>query len=157
MANIYFKDITKTDSQIQEIISKNILIHRLLENDFEAAIPVRDCGIDLLVYKKLESSPVKRIQLKSFHFEAFSFDDKYRRIKDLWFVFILNLSTLNMSEKHKIYGMSMAEVLSFIKEANIKSNKKGYYYRGNLTQVLLEKLKPFELVSNGQFRFFFNK
>jgi hypothetical protein len=38
------------DTQIVEILGKNFLINQLLLAGVEVAIPVRDAGIDLVVY-----------------------------------------------------------------------------------------------------------
>lgn len=150
------KHLTKLDSQVQEIISRNILIHKLLENDFEAAIPIRDCGIDLLVYSKKSSTVIKKIQLKSFNYESFSFHKKYLKVNDLWFIYIMNISITENKKNHIMYGMSTEDVLNVIKTAKIRPNKDGYYYRKSISKELHKILKPFELNDNSKFRHFFN-
>lgn len=147
------KSITQLDSQIQEIISRNILINKLLEYEFEVAMPVRDCGIDLLVYKKLESTCYKKIQLKSSIGKSLSFKRNYHKITDLNFIFILGV----ISEKPIIYGLTISELIELLESSGKTYDQAGSVYWKISTKIDREKLNKFDLTEPGKFIDFFAK
>lgn len=143
------------DSQIIEFVSRNILIKKLFDNGFETAIPIRDCGVDLLVYSKTKSHTVRKIQLKSSLGQSFSFHDKYLAIQDLYFIFIMNLSFTRTNGSQTIYGMSLEEIQKIISEFKINPNKKGHFYRKNISKEFIARISQFEISNDAKFRKFF--
>jgi hypothetical protein len=81
----------KMDTQQIEIIGKHILIANLLAANLEVAEPIRDHGIDLIVFRdgsdgnKFIACP---IQLKTATNEAFELHEKYKKFPCLRIVFV---------------------------------------------------------------------
>lgn len=79
------------DTQQIEIIGKHILIANLLAANLEVAVPIRDHGIDLIVFRdgsdgnKFIACP---IQLKAATDEAFVLYEKYKKFPFLRIVFV---------------------------------------------------------------------
>ena len=80
------------DKQIVELLGRNRLVDEILCADFEVALPIRDRGIDLIVYadlgadvKKFISRPV---QLKTYSKCGFRVDRKYEKIRDLLMAYV---------------------------------------------------------------------
>ena len=54
-------DISHGDSQLTEVFGKNLLISHLVSAGFEVAQPVRDRGVDLVVYKDGEDANLNQL------------------------------------------------------------------------------------------------
>lgn len=76
-------DSAQHDSQLIEIAGKHLLISRLVAAGFEVAEPLRDKGIDLIVYRDDEKFKAWPIQMKASTQESFSLDRRYEGIPDL--------------------------------------------------------------------------
>jgi hypothetical protein len=81
------------DSQLLEIAGKHLLIARLIADGFEVAEPLRDKGIDLIVYKGGDNFAAFPIQLKASSGQSFSLDEKYRRIPRLQIAYVWNVQS----------------------------------------------------------------
>ncbi|TXD35297.1 hypothetical protein FRC96_11520 [Lujinxingia vulgaris] len=83
------------DRQCVEIIGRNILVDQLLRAGLEVAQPLRDRGIDLLVYSDLsEDGPdfqARPIQMKASSERRFGIDRKYQKFADLLIVHVWNV------------------------------------------------------------------
>ena len=76
-----------TDTQVVELLGRQRLIGELLTDELEVAIPMRDRGVDLIVYADL-SRQVTRfvsrpIQMRASTAAAFGVNQKYGCIADL--------------------------------------------------------------------------
>lgn len=83
--------VAAMDSQTVEILGRNWLVNRLVEDGLEVARPERDHGVDLIVYLDLEASGTfvaRPIQLKAATTASFAIDRKYERIRDLLIAYV---------------------------------------------------------------------
>ena len=81
------------DTQQIEIIGKHILIANLIAANLEVAVPIRDHGIDLIVFRdgmKGGTFVACPIQLKTATDEAFELYSKYERFPGLRIVYVWN-------------------------------------------------------------------
>ena len=87
--------INSKDKQIVEIEGVNWLIVELMKAGIEVARPIRDRGVDLVVYNERKNDELfaKVIQVKASSEESFSIDQKYEKTKGLLIVYIWNLES----------------------------------------------------------------
>ena len=102
------------DTQQVELIGRNLLTSALMSDGYEVALPLRDRGVDLLVYRDLDESGqfiARPIQLKASSKRAFGFDAKYTKFHDLLLAYVWNVQSggdaieifcLNQSEVSRI-------------------------------------------------------
>ena len=80
------------DSQTVEIVGRNWLVNRLVEDGLEVARPERDRGVDLIAYLDLAASDerfvARPIQMKAATVARFGLDRKFERIANLLLVFV---------------------------------------------------------------------
>src|ERR1039458_5138028 len=98
-------DISHADSQLTEVFGKNLLISHLVAAGFEVAQPVRDRGVDLVVYKDGEDAKDYvpcLIQLKASSHESFSLDKKYERFPHLLIAYVWNVQTPALSSVYAL-------------------------------------------------------
>lgn len=80
------------DTQVVELAGRHWLIGHLLSLGLEVAEPVRDRGVDLVVYE--ERSDVFRalpIQVKASSFSGFGVHNKYRKARNLLLAYVWNV------------------------------------------------------------------
>jgi len=143
------RDITKVDSQVQEIRARGIVIDRLLSCGFEVAVPVRDKGVDFLIYRENENNSYRKIQLKSSIGETFSFSRKYLSTEDLVCIYVMNLSMTDTTG-YRLFVMRISDVLDFMREENINYNRKGWAFKKCIKQSTLNRLERYEIESDYQ-------
>ncbi len=85
-------DSDPSDSQLVEIAGKHLLISRLVAAGYEVAEPIRDKGIDLIVYRQDKSFNAFPIQMKASTQEAFSLDRKYAKFPNLCIAYVWNVN-----------------------------------------------------------------
>jgi hypothetical protein len=90
---------TKTDTQVVEAIGRNLLVNQLLISNIEVAYPIRDRGVDLIVYNEKELSKKSfqaiPLQLKTYTERGFSIDKKYAEIQRLVLVYVWHATNEN--------------------------------------------------------------
>jgi hypothetical protein len=109
-------DSNQGDSQLTEVFGKNLLISHLVAAGFEVAQPVRDKGIDLIVYREGKDFVARPIQLKAYSHESFSLDIKYKRFPHLLIAYVWNVQ---VPERSDVYALTFDDALQVL-------NKKGY-------------------------------
>jgi hypothetical protein len=139
----------KMDTQQIEIIGKHILIANLLAANLEVAEPIRDRGIDLIVFRdgsddgKFIACP---IQLKTATDEAFELYSKYERFPDLRIVYVWNVRNPKDAE---FYCLTYAEAISLLKSLKHKQfsflEKNKYWYTGKPSKELRKMLKEYQV------------
>jgi hypothetical protein len=139
----------KMDTQQIEIIGKHILIANLLAANLEVAEPIRDHGIDLIVFRdgshdsKFIACP---IQLKTATDEAFELFSKYGRFPDLRIVYVWNVRNPKDAE---FYCLTYAEAIGLLK--SLKQEKFSffeehkYWYTGKPSKELKEMLREYQV------------
>jgi len=104
------------DKQQIGIIGKHILIANLIAADLEVAEPLRDRGIDLIVFRdgsdggKFIACP---IQLKTATDETFGLNEKYLRFPNLRIVHVWHAL---VPARAQIFALSYEEALSLLVE-----------------------------------------
>lgn len=137
------------DSQLTEVYGKNLLISHLVAAGFEVAQPVRDKGVDLVVYKDGEDAKDYvpcLIQLKASSQESFSLDRKYERFPHLLIAYVWNVRTPAQSN---VYALTFKDALQVMEKkgyAKTDSWKNGGYYFVRNAGVDLKKiLEPYKM------------
>jgi len=88
------------DSQQVEIAGKSILTSLFVSENIEVAKPVRDKGIDLIIYSNKSSDKFNAIpiQLKASTNKGFSIDSKYAKFPNLHMAYVWNVGDPQKSE-----------------------------------------------------------
>jgi hypothetical protein len=144
-------DLSHDDSKLTEVFGKNLLISHLVSAGFEVAQPVRDRGVDLVVYKDEEDAKDYvpcLIQLKASTHESFSLDKKYERIPHLLIAYVWKVQTPAQSN---VYALTFNEALEVMEKkgyANTDSWKNGgYYFVRDAGAKLKEILEPYKMTT----------
>jgi hypothetical protein len=144
-------DISHGDSQLTEVFGKNLLISQLVSAGFEVAQPVRDRGVDLVVYKDGEDAKDYvpcLIQLKASSHESFSLDKKYERFPHLLIAYVWNVQTPALSS---VYALTFNDALQVMEKkgyAKTDSWKNGgYYFVRDAGAKLKEILEPYKMTT----------
>jgi hypothetical protein len=134
------------DSQLVEIAGKHLLISRLIAAGYEVAEPIRDKGIDLIVYRDSRNFEAFPIQMKAFTRESFSLDQKYEGIPNLHIAYVWNV---NASIASEVYLLTYSQALGVLTKkgyAKSRSWRDGrYYYVRDAGSELKKLLGPFHL------------
>ncbi|MCU0617506.1 MAG: hypothetical protein MUD17_10565 [Gemmatimonadaceae bacterium] len=106
--------MTKVDSQVTELIGRNILTAQLLLAGLEVALPMRDRGTDLVIYRDLPERKTRfeclPLQMKAAAKESFSVDRKYEKFPDLLHVHVWNIASAG--EDHPVFAMTYAHAIA---------------------------------------------
>ena len=134
------------DSQLVEIAGKHLLISRLVAAGFEVAEPIRDKGIDLIVYwdeNKFNAAP---LQMKASTQESFSLDRKYEKFKNLLIAYVWNVKA---TETGEVYLLTFDQALKVMDEKGYSKTdswtRNGYYFVRNAGKQLKELLEPYRM------------
>jgi hypothetical protein len=100
----------RLDTQVIELLGRNLLIDQLLRAGLEVAIPNRDRGVDLIAYadlsERVDRFIARPIQLKAASTRAFMLDRKYERISDLIIAYVWHV---NDPRETVVYAMTYPE------------------------------------------------
>lgn len=143
--------MTKTNSQIVELIGRNYLVSELLKAGFEVASPLRDRGVDLIAYMDIDED-IDRfvgipIQLKAASKRSFSINRKYNKFPNLIMAYVWDLASTEYQPT--IYALTQAEAVAvgdLMGYTNTNSWKvKGSYEQTQPSKRLIEYLQPFQM------------
>ena len=138
--------LSEQDSQLVEIAGKHLLISRLVAAGFEVAEPLRDKGIDLIVYRDENQFKAIPIQMKASTQESFSLDRKYEKFPNLLIAYVWHV---NAGEKSEVYLLTFKEALKVMDEKGYSKTdswaKNGYYFVRNSGKELKQLLKPYSI------------
>jgi hypothetical protein len=85
----------RPDVQIMEVLGRNLLVTELLRANLEVAAPMRDHGVDLIVYmdtgNNLRNFTACPIQMKAASRECFSIDRKYEPFPGMILAYVWNV------------------------------------------------------------------
>jgi hypothetical protein len=137
------------DTQSTEIIGRNRLINELLAAGLEVAEPIRDRGIDLIVYLDIDDE-IKRfaavpIQLKASTSRGFTVAQKYDKFPNLIIAYVWGLTSDLDSTTYALTqreAVAIAETMGWTKTA---SWKKGGYSTTAPSARLIELLEPYRM------------
>jgi hypothetical protein len=139
------------DSQLVEIAGKHLLIARLVAAGYEVAEPIRDKGIDLIVYRDKNEFSARPVQMKASTQESFSLDRKYERFPNLLIAYVWNL---NANDRSEVYLLTFDQALKVIDVKGYSKTdswtKNGYYFVRNAGKELKELLKPYRMQAQSQ-------
>lgn len=138
---------TAMDSQLVELVGRQRLITELLRADLEVAIPMRDRGIDLIVYADLNVASFRAvpIQMKAASDSSFAVDQKYSKFPNLLIAYVWYLQD---PDRAVTYALSYPEALQVATQMGYtatKSWESGIYTTTRPSQRLLELLEPFRM------------
>jgi hypothetical protein len=135
-----------SDSQLVEMAGKHLLISRLVAAGFEVAEPLRDNGIDLIVYRDGKDFLARPVQLKAFSHESFSLDEKYKKFPHLLIAYVWNAQT---PERSDVYALTFDDAMQVMdKKGYSKTDswtKGGRYFVRDAGVKLKEILKPYRM------------
>ncbi|MGA9072220.1 MAG: hypothetical protein WB424_18310 [Terracidiphilus sp.] len=144
-------ETSKPDSQLTEVFGKNLLISHLVAAGFEVAQPVRDRGVDLVVYKDgvdAKDYVPCLIQLKASSHESFSLDKKYERFPHLLITYVWNVQTPAQSD---VYALTFKDALQVLEKKGYEKTdswkRNGYYFVRNAGVDLKKILEPFKMTT----------
>lgn len=132
----------KSNGQQVEFIGTKLLEAELVRNGFEVAYPIRDRGIDFIIYQDNHGKPFSAvpIQVKAASGERFILDRKYERMKGLILAYVWGID-----KKPRYFLLTYREALSLLGRAR-KTNswqKKGIYVYPHVPHRLKEKLHQY--------------
>jgi hypothetical protein len=134
------------DSQLVEIAGKHLLISRLVSAGYEVAEPLRDKGIDLIVYRDDDQFSAFPVQMKAFTHESFSLHRKYEKFRDLRIAYVWNVNSGNDRE---IYLLTFDEALKVMDAKGYSKadswTKGHYYFVRKADKELKALLKPYRM------------
>lgn len=134
------------DSQLVEIAGKHLLISRLIAAGFEVAEPLRDRGIDLIVYRDENGFSASPVQMKASTRESFSLDRKYARFPNLLMAYVWNV---NAGDQGEVYLLTFDQALKVMDAKGYSRTdswtKNGYYFVRSAGKDLKELLKPYRV------------
>jgi hypothetical protein len=138
----------KPDSQLVEIAAKHLLISRLVAAGFEVAEPLRDNGIDLIVYRGGSGFKAWPIQMKASTQESFSLHRKYEKTPDLLIAYVWNV---NAAEKGEVFLLTFKDAVKVMElKPYAKTDswiKNDYYFVRNAGSELKGLLKKFGMTA----------
>jgi hypothetical protein len=139
------------DKQLIEVIGKAKFTEFAIRSGFEVAMPVRDCGIDVLLYFPIEDNLLTTtipVQLKCYSSQALTVDSKYNRMGDLLHVVLWNCtnkepSFFALTQKH---SMHFAEMFGWDKLPGW-INKKGRYDATKATTRIIDEMRQYRTIT----------
>ena len=134
------------DTQRVEVLGRNLLVGELIRADLEVALPLRDRGVDLIVYadraEQVRSFAAVPIQMKASSRRSFVVDRKYERIANLLLVHVWNVDS---EEELEIFALRYPEAVAIaenMKWTDTISWSRGGYSITNPSKNLLLLLEP---------------
>jgi hypothetical protein len=142
------------DTQIIELIGKQRLTSELLRAGLEVAIPIRDRGIDLIVYADIDERLTQfvacPIQMKAATTRSFGLARKYARVRNLLIVYIWELHDLSQTV---IYALTYPEALAIAEKLGwTKTKSWRFLHRAYSTTrpsaEIVALLEPYRMTSD---------
>lgn len=138
------------DAQLIELVGRQRLITELLQADLEVALPMRDRGIDLIVYADLLVSGFKAVpvQMKAASTSCFAVDQKYSKFPNLLLAYVWYLDT---PEQAVTYALTYAEAVSVAEQMGYTATmswQSGIYTTTRPSRRLLQLLEPYRMSSD---------
>jgi hypothetical protein len=139
---------SQNDSQLVEIAGKHLLISRLVAAGLEVAEPLRDKGVDLIVYSDSGDFVARPVQMKASSIESFSLDKKYERFPHLLIVYVWNVQD---PEHTEVYALTFEEAKRVLEEKGYDKTaswqERNYYFVRNAGAELKKLLEPHKMTT----------
>lgn len=132
------------DTQLVELAGRHWLIGQLVTFGFEVAMPIRDRGVDLIVYQ--EQTKVFRavpVQLKAASSRTFSLNAKYQKTSNLVLVYVWDVRPGSSSTAYALTvaeAVGVGDAMAYTKTA---SWARGAYATTRPSRKLVSLLEPF--------------
>lgn len=135
------------EKQLIEVIGRSKFTEFAILSGFELATPVRDCGIDCLLYFPCEDDLLNTavpVQLKCYSSQALTVDSKYNRMGNILHIVLWNCLDTNpkyfaLTQKH---AMRLAEHFNWNKLSGWV-NKKGRYDATTATPRIIDEMMQY--------------
>lgn len=145
--------LTSLDTQVVEVLGRQLLIEQLLRAGIEVAEPIRDRGVDLIAYLErglggagFAAFPV---QMKAASDRAWNLDRKYAETAGLLLAYVWHVAT---PAKSLVYAMRYEDALCIADEMGYAASPSwrdgGYYASSNPSAKLVEQLEPHRMTSD---------
>lgn len=135
------------DTQVVELLGRNWLISQLLKGGLEVSLPLRDKGIDLIVYldkNKFVSCPV---QMKASTKASFSLDKKYEKFPNMILAYVWYLEDANKTVSYALTYSEALQVCEKMGWTKTESWKKGFYSTTKPSDKLLKLLELYKMTT----------
>jgi hypothetical protein len=139
----------KLDTQATEILGRNALVNELVRAGLEVALPIRDRGVDLIIYSDrpdaTQNFSAIAIQMKAASKKSFSINIKFARTAQLLIVYVWEIATNNPRSFAVTYPQAL-KIATDCKFTETKAWLKGGSYVVGMPSKKLEKmLSEFEM------------
>lgn len=145
------------DTQQIEIIGKNLLVSACVSDGLEVAEPIRDKGIDLVVFDDVDGFRAYPVQLKAGANKHFSIDQKYVKFTNMLMAYTWKSADPIEAE---LYVMRYEDAVDIAQQMGWTTTNSwvdgGYYTSNNPSEKLLRLVAPYKY-SRGYMRRLFNK
>jgi hypothetical protein len=134
------------DAQLVEIAGKHLLISHLVAAGFEVAEPIRDKGIDLIVYRTDSDFVARPIQMKASSTESFSLDARYENVPNLLIAYVWNVQS---PDRNDVYAMTFNDAKGILHKKGFDKTTSWrvgkYYFVREAGAELKQLLSPFRM------------
>lgn len=138
------------DTQQIEILGRNRLISELVAANLEVALPIRDRGIDLLVYADLNTESAVftacPVQMKAASAQYFGVHHKYNKFSQLIIAYVWGLGNSDAAET---YAMTQSEAVAVAEQMGWTDTRSWREMDGYSTSKpsakLLAMLEPYRM------------
>lgn len=138
------------DTQQIEIIGRNFLISAFTADGLEVAEPIRDKGIDLIVFDDVKSFRAYPVQLKASLTQGFSVNSKYVKFTNLLMAYTWFSADVNKTELYVMpyeVATDIAESFGWTKTKSWTVG--GTYSTQRPSKLMLQRLRPFKYEPGG--------
>ena len=137
------------DSQRIELLGRNLLVSELIRAGLEVALPLRDRGVDLVVYadqaSAVEAFAAVPIQMKAASERSFGIDQKYAKIANLLLVHVWNVG---QPEDLEIFALRYPDAVAIAEQKGwtaTASWERGGYSVSRPGKELFKLLEPYRM------------
>ncbi len=139
--------MTTIDTQVIELLGRQRLVSELLRAGLEVALPMRDRGVDLIVYADLKKSVdrfvARPIQMKAASNSSFGIWQKFEKIQGLILAYVWHVGELSQTVTHALTYEEAFKVAEAMNWTTTPSwIEKGGYGTTNPNEKLLNLLGP---------------
>jgi hypothetical protein len=135
------------DSQLIELVGRQRLIAELLQADLEIALPMRDRGIDLIVYADLRATGFRAIpiQMKAASESCFAVDQKYSKFPNLLIAYVWHVQDAARAVTYVLNYAEAVQIATAMGYTVTRSWQCGAYTTTRPSRRLLELLEPYKM------------
>lgn len=133
------------DTQQIEIVGKNLLVSACVSDGLEVAEPLRDKGIDLVVFDDVDGFRAYPVQLKAGAGKHFNVNKKYTKFTNMLMAYTWKSANPMEAE---LYVMRYKDAVSIAEQMGLTNTTSwlegGYYTSTRPSQALLDLVAPYK-------------